>query len=292
MSLTDLQKEQRRSYICGSDAAVICGLSPYKNQVELWQEKLGLIQERDISNNPYVKAGNFLENAILKWFAHDTGLVCWHETEMLYCDEIQDQEFMAANIDGWVKTPEGMCVLEIKTASSDIGWGESGGCQIPDHYLLQVTHYMAVTGCPKAYVAVLIRGVDFRYYIIDRNEKLEEILIEKESRFWECVKNQVPPDPTTGAEIISLHGFKCIDESVVADGDIHDCITRLRDVKKDIDDLSKAKEELEDKIKVFMGQNDTLIDLYGKVAATWKSPGKDSSFDKPRRFLVKKIEGL
>ena len=50
--------EARKSCVGGSDAAAIIGLSPYKSNVDLWEEKVGLRKPEDISDKPYVRYGN------------------------------------------------------------------------------------------------------------------------------------------------------------------------------------------------------------------------------------------
>lgn len=49
--------EFRKTGIGGSDAAAILGLSPFKTNVEVWEEKVGLRVSDDISDSPQVKYG-------------------------------------------------------------------------------------------------------------------------------------------------------------------------------------------------------------------------------------------
>jgi len=272
--LTKEQLENRINYIGGSDAPIILGLSNYKNRVELWQEKTGQIEPRDISDNPYVKAGNFLEPSIRTWFEHETGLKISHENEFY---EHPEHDFIGGHIDGWIKSEN--AIFEAKTAASDKLWGTIESNEIPDPYLVQITHYMAITGAAKAYVAVLIRGVDFRYYVIERNKKLEDLVIEAERAFWNLVMNNNPPEPLTAGEFISLNGYKCIKEPIVATNEVEDCLKNLDQVNLKLSSLAKQKEYLSDKIKVFMGQRDTLTESTGKILATWKETKPSIRFD-------------
>ena len=48
----------RKSGIGSSEAAAILGLSPFKTNVEVWEEKVGLREPKDISDNPAVKTAN------------------------------------------------------------------------------------------------------------------------------------------------------------------------------------------------------------------------------------------
>ena len=54
--------------------------------------------------------------------------------------------------------------------------GEPGTDEIPDYYMTQVQHYLAVTGVKTADVAVLIGGNDFRIYTIEADEELQSFV--------------------------------------------------------------------------------------------------------------------
>ena len=49
--------QARRNHIGGSDAAACVGMNPYKDNVQLWEEKMGLVEPEDISNKDYVRYG-------------------------------------------------------------------------------------------------------------------------------------------------------------------------------------------------------------------------------------------
>jgi len=275
MSLTSLQLEERLNYICGSDSAVICGVSKWGNIIELWQEKIRQRTPKDISDNPYVKAGNFLEPSVIKWFESETGIEVTIDNNLIVHPTIP---YLAGNIDGRV---EDDAIFEAKTSSSELGWGEQGENKIPDHYLLQVSHYMMVTNTQKAYVAVLIRGSDFRHYVIDRNLKLEEMMLKKYEKFWHAVKTETAPEVSTGQEVLSLYGYASVQEPIIANGDIQEEIDKLEELKITIKESEEKKQKIEDKIKIYMGQNDTLLSTSGKIVATWKQTRETSRFDAP-----------
>lgn len=306
--LTDEQLEQRLNYICGSDCATILGLNPWSNRVKLWQEKTRQIVADDISHKPAVKAGNFLEPAIRAWFEAEKGLKVTEEPNMIIHPI---HKWMAGNIDGWVGEDKKE-ILEIKTTSCDKGWGKQGENKIPDNYLCQISHYMAVTCSEVCHVAVLIRGTDFRTYRYTRNIELEDIIIEKEQQFWKLVTDCTPPTPLTSDEIVSFHGYHAVKESIVADENIEKIIEDLREVKKKLKLVEEEKLNLESQIKLFMGQKDTLVDQNGKITATWHAPYESKRFDSgkfkkdneeiykeyiklckyPRKFSLKTNEGL
>ena len=63
--------EERKNGIGASDAAAILGLSPYMNNVGLWELKTGRREQKDIGNKPYVKFGIEAEKHIRALFALD-----------------------------------------------------------------------------------------------------------------------------------------------------------------------------------------------------------------------------
>ena len=61
----------RRTGIGGSDAAAILGLSPFKSNIEVWEEKTGVREPEDISAKPQVQYGTKAEDMLVKLFALD-----------------------------------------------------------------------------------------------------------------------------------------------------------------------------------------------------------------------------
>lgn len=275
MSLTPEQLEQRLNYICGSDCATILGLNPWSNRVALWQEKTRQIVPEDISHKPAVMAGNFLEPAVRKWFEAHTGLKVTEEPNLIVHPI---HKWMAGNIDGWVGDNKKE-ILEIKTTSCDKGWGRNGENKIPDNYLCQITHYMAVTCADVCHVAVLIRGTDFRVYRYERNIELEDIIIEKEQAFWKLIQEEIPPQIKSSDEVLSFHGYKSKEQAIVSTQVVDAYIGELESLKQDIEKLQIKKDCVENRIKLFMGENDTLLDMNGKIAITWKQANSSKRFD-------------
>jgi len=199
--LSDENKAARLDLITGSDAAIICGLSPFCTPYQLWLYKTKREVEPDISDKPAVKAGNMLEGAVRDWLAFVIKTPI-HVSNKMYIHA--ECSWMAGNIDGFIAEDSirEEAIVEIKTTSSTEGWGDSGTSIIPRNYLLQVAHYMAVCNAQRCYVAVLIRGIDFRHYCIERDEQLEAILIQKEKEFWSCVQLDIPPGPVYNKDLV------------------------------------------------------------------------------------------
>ena len=67
---TDWLKARRKG-IGGSDAASVLGISPWKSNVQLWEEKTGITEPEDISDKEAVCFGKESEAAIRRLFELD-----------------------------------------------------------------------------------------------------------------------------------------------------------------------------------------------------------------------------
>jgi putative phage-type endonuclease len=176
----------RRKGIGGSDVSAILGINPWKTAMDVWLEKTGEFTEDEEPGNEKMYWGNVLEDIVAREFAARTGLKVRRRNAIL---KHKDRSFMLANVDRLVIGHK--AGLECKTAgqytSDDWAMG------VPEYYQAQVQHYMAVTGYPVWYVAVLIGGQEFKYYKITRDNYFIRELIEAESEFWNMVETRTPP---------------------------------------------------------------------------------------------------
>ncbi|WP_164685033.1 YqaJ viral recombinase family nuclease [Brevibacillus reuszeri] len=178
----------RRKGLGGSDAGAVAGFSKYRSPVVVWLEKTGKLEPSQ-EESQAARFGRKLEPVVADEFAERTGLKIEPVHEMLQHPE---HPFMLANLDRLIHMDGEQGVLECKTADKYLAaeWEDE---KIPDHYYLQVQHYLAVTGLHFAYIAVLIGGNDFRYKRIDRNEEVIGYLINIEQDFWKMVTDDTPP---------------------------------------------------------------------------------------------------
>ncbi len=186
MSLTAEQLQRRQQGIGGSDVAATLGLSPWKSPRELYEEKRGGVEIVEPSEP--MRWGTLLEPVIRQEYAERTGRTVRVPTEPLVHPT---HAFMCANPDGLTNDDR---VLEVKCARNAYGWGEPGSDAIPQHYLLQVQHYLIVAELPVADVAVLIGGCEYRQYEVPADPELQEMLIEGEREFWRAVEAGTPPE--------------------------------------------------------------------------------------------------
>lgn len=266
---------QRRTGIGGSDVAAILGLSRYATPLSVYQEKRGEIEPQ--ADNDAMRWGRYLEPVVRQAYADETG------NEVRVLDELvrhPANDFMIANLDGFVLPESGpRRVFEAKTSRTSEGWGEPGSDQIPQPYLLQVQHYMAVSGFTIADVAVLIGGSDFRIYEVPEDLELQQMMIEAEDEFWQRVLKGEPPEPVSYADVQARFGRSSKTNSVLAGDDVLQALQALRELKTQAKNIELAEEQCKAVVMMAMGESDTLIGPQGHTVATWKASAAPKRFD-------------
>lgn len=261
----------RKKGIGGSDASIVCGINRYKSPVELWMEKMNQLPYQEAGEAAYW--GTQLEGLVKMEFTKRTGIEVKPVHQLL---QSESHPFMFANLDGECIHPTyGKCVFEAKTASAyKIGeWEET----IPDAYLLQVQHYMAVTGYRGTYIAVLIGGNTFRWKFIERDEELIAMLVELEADFWQHVQSMVPP-PLDGSEasakFLSERFPNSLPQSkIILPEAASALIEQYETASEMIRQHSEQKQEAENKLKEMMEEHE--IGTVGNRIITWKSMSQE-----------------
>lgn len=190
----NLSREEWLKYrtkgIGGSDVSVIAGINPFKSAHQLWLEKTGQT-EPEQTGSDYAHFGALLEPIVRKEFTARTGIKVRQKHMLLQSEEYP---FMFADLDGVIKEDGEMAIFEAKTASAykQEVWEEG----VPAPYILQVQHYMAVTGAKRAYIAALVGGNHFFYHAVERDGEMIGKIIAMERHFWEThVVGGVEPVP-------------------------------------------------------------------------------------------------
>lgn len=255
--------EERRTGIGGSDVAALLGVSPWCSPVEVFLDKRGLIASQP--ENEAMRWGTILEPVVRQEYSNQTGFAVMVPQGML---RHARHGFMLANLDGF--TDEGR-LFEAKTARTSEGWGEPGTDQVPQGYLFQVQHYMAVTGYALTDIAVLIGGSDFRIYTVEADAELQGMMIDAEAEFWRRVVEDDPPEPMSLAEAQAMWGRFSTAREVVATPDLIASVDRLRDLKDAAAFLKEQEESEKLKVVAALEDADTLVDTEGKPLLTWRA---------------------
>ncbi len=263
--------ELRRKGVGGSDASVVCGINRYKSLVELWMNKTGQLPDQEAGEAAYW--GTQLEPFVRAEFTKRTGIEVRQMKELLQSEEYP---FMLANLDGICEVPDvGTCVFEAKTASAyKVGeWEDT----IPDEYMLQVQHYMAVTGYAGTYIAVLIGGNTFKWRFVERDEELISMLIELESAFWNHVQDGTPP-PLDGSDASAKFLAERFPMSkptshITLPDTAVDLLAQYDEACEELEAVTERKQKAENLLKEMMGDNE--VGTTGGRVITWKSVAQE-----------------
>lgn len=280
--------KERQQGIGGSDVAAILGLSKWKTPLQVWQDKINpiVIDENKEINNMMI--GSMLESTVLDLYEYKmNSQLDIKPVTVIHSDKMENQGFfkskkypwLLAHLDGLATSADIYRVVEAKTTGFYSNeWGDQGTDQIPVQYKLQVALYCLVMAelhkVPyiEADIAVLGSTHDFRVYHYDRDLALEEEIITKTHDFWHnfVLTKQAPP-ATTQDDINNLYRIATKDKIILADTVTSNATYDLKELKQQIKDLEARKERLENQIKLYMKDSETLIDTDGVKLASWKN---------------------
>lgn len=266
--------QARTKGLGGSDAATVLGFNNYKTPYALWLEKTGRVQPEDISDKEAVYWGNVLEDVVAAEYAkrHPEQTVR-RKNAMLISKE---RPWQFANVDRVITDEQGRRgILEIKTAGTFRAddWLEG----IPNYYLPQPIHYLAVTGYEFFSVAVLIGGQHYKEFTYEREEDDIALINEQEAAFWSLVVNDEQPalqasDSSTLFEQYPQAGDEYVQ---MLDDDLPELLA-YQQVSAKIKRLTDNKNALAAQLKDMIGSSKGIITPTQKI--TW-SRSVSKTFD-------------
>ena len=240
----------RRHFIGGSDAGAVVGLNPYKSAYTLWAEKTGKVPE--FEGNLITEVGSYLEDFVAKLFEKESGKKVRRKNRMLIN---ADYPFACADVDRVIVGEN--AILECKTTNSFPAMKKFKNGEYPESWYCQMTHYLAVGGYDKAYLAVLIGCREFKIFELERDEGEIKALMSAEADFWDKVEKNIAP-PADGAESTSDTITAIYPESndntvslMAYEADLKQYMTYTSLIK----DIEKQRDEVANRIKAFMGES-------------------------------------
>ncbi|MFE7566896.1 YqaJ viral recombinase family protein [Streptomyces sp. NPDC057539] len=202
--------DEARAGLCitATEIAAVMGLSPWSNPFVLWHKKAGL-PSPPFEPSPQMEWGIRHEPTVATKYAEEhpeltlTETGTWRHTE---------REWQRA-------TPDRIAddrLVEVKTATTDKYWGQSGTDEVPIYYRCQVIWQMDTLGYRRTDFAVLIGICDYREYVVEYDADDAKLMREAAIGFLDMVRRGERPD---------------IDDSVAT----YDTIRRQADRFDDID---------------------------------------------------------
>jgi putative phage-type endonuclease len=173
-----------RKGIGGSDIGALMGKSPWKSPFQLWAEKTGQLSD-EIEPSMPMKLGTAFEPAIRQLFQEENkDWLTVHETGTW---QSKKNSLLKANPDGIIEWKDGeLGVLEIKFTRQY--WVD-----LPEHYNLQVQHYLQVLGLKRGLV-VAVAGGDWREFEVVLDDSLVEDMKTAVQTFYDLVDAKQAPE--------------------------------------------------------------------------------------------------
>jgi putative phage-type endonuclease len=173
-----------RRGIGGSDIASVMDMNPWKSAYTLFMEKSGKAWQ-DLKPSIAMQMGTAFEPVIRQLFAdNNSEWLKIHETGTW--SSIEDPR-SKANPDGIIEWSDGsLGILEIKF--SRMYWD-----QLPEHYNLQVQHYLSVLGLKRG-VVVAVAGGDWKEFEVVRDDSLVKTMKSRLQAFYGFLDTDTAPD--------------------------------------------------------------------------------------------------
>jgi putative phage-type endonuclease len=254
--------EDRKGFIGGSEIAAVMGLSPWKTPLQLWLEKTGAIEPKDLSDNEAVQMGNELEETVARLFTKRSGKEVRRSPKQ-YIDK--EFSFMRCQVDRLVTGSDEL--VECKTASlrKEKDWS---GDEIPADYILQVQWQLMITGRSIGWIAVLIGGQKFLFKQIKEDVELQATMREAADKFWSMVESKQAPMAMLGDDDALLALYPKNNEELALMNDMETAVARRMELIAQINDLTDEKELIEIQLKEII--KDQLGIKTDRYKITWK----------------------
>lgn len=291
--------EARRRGIGGSDVSAILGLNPYRSSLSIYMDKTGVIPVDAESMSEQAYWGTVLEEPIARRFAEKHPELTVRRNNHILINS--DYPFALANIDREIRDGDETYGLEIKTVGlrSAKFWEDE---DVPLAYVLQVSHYMMVTGWKKFYIAALVGGQKYIERTILRDENIIATLAKREQEFWTMVQTLTPPEADGSvnyAEMLkalypeavrgktinlpsdmsgTLDGYLSLDELV-------------KDAKENLDEVTRKRDMFKQELIKVIGDAERAV--LGNTEITYKNVSRPEHMVKAttfRQFRLKQLK--
>lgn len=264
---------ERTNGIGGSDAPQILGISPFGGPAKVAAVKLGYHVE-DVESELH-KWGHYSEAPLISAFQDETGIES-RLSGFLWRSDNPKTPWLQATIDGECVDGGEPGGIQCKTALfSASAWDEG----VPEYIQCQVQHEMAVRDWAFVYVLVLLRGYQFRWAKVERDEDfIDGTLLPSLGEFWRKLQANEPISPV-GAPDHEWEALKALFPTPVS-GKVFDLVGI--DWMTRVDEWELAKERARDADKRAKALRNEIVAAIGDA--------EFATLDDGRRLSLKLTE--
>lgn len=269
--------EVRKNGIGSSEVATIVGLNPWETPYQLWRRKVGIDAPKE--ENFAMKAGHYLEDAVSRFWADETGRKVIKRSAGDWIIRDNDRPYLQVSPDRTYWLSESRAnndkgILECKTTQMTIDADD-----LPKHWFCQVQYQLGVAGYTQGSLAWLCSARNFGYADIALVPEFYEWLTDEVARFWtDNIQGGIEPDAVNVSDILLKYNRHVNGKSIEVSDEIFTAYQQLKDVRKELAELDERKEALEAKIKIAFTDAETLTHN-GITLATWKAPKPSQKLD-------------
>lgn len=302
MSLTKKQLETRKAGISASDVAAILGLNPYRRPINVWQDKLTPVEDREEVESQ--ELGHFFEKHIAEYYA--TKYAPDGHWRRLYMPR---KTLVHPRLDWVMATPdrfvfempetinksdlshlkdlatagEASHLAEIKLvgpyavkdwlAEVEPGATVEQVDRVPTYVFCQCQWQMLVTAYERVDVPALLGGTKLRVFEIKRDQEFIDdalTICEDFRKKYILTGAEPPPDGSNKYRSYLSEKFpgQVNSELLEAPTYVEGLAIEYARVDASIKALKERKEKLAQMVKVVIGDNDGITGPWGK--ATWR----------------------
>lgn len=274
--------KNRSKGIGASEAGTVLGLNPWETPYQLWRRKKGIDPPK--VENFAMKAGHYLEDAVSKFYEDESHCHIIKASTDDYtilntdCPILRvspDRTFWRIN----AKHNEAeKSILECKTTQMTIDPDD-----IPKHWFCQLQMNLGVGEYKDGALAWLTMGRDFGYLDMDFDPEFYGWMKDEITKFWQdyIIGDQEPPAYNASDVLLKFSRHK-VGKEIVATAEIMEQITRLKEIKESAKAYEPEQKAIENNLKMFFADAESIVDENGMTLATWKAPNPKKTFDEKR----------
>lgn len=270
----------REKGIGSSEVGTILGLNPFETPYTLWLRKKGKIAPKQ--ENFAMKAGHYLEDAVSRFYSDATGrqIIKRSAGDWLIVDKQRDYLRVSPDRIFWVdptgkKNHDNKGICECKTTQLQVDADD-----LPKHWFCQLQYQLGVAELHVGALAWLTMGREFGYKDIEFDQEFYDWMVSQIEEFWQryIVGNEEPA--AINAEDVMIKSPRHVPgKTVTADQALLDELAELKQLKASTNGEYKRVKDMENDLKVAIGDAEALVDTNGRTLCTWKAAKDSMKFD-------------
>ena len=271
--------KHREQGIGSSEVGTILGLNPWETPYQLWRRKMGIDPPKQ--ENFAMKAGHYLEDAVSRFYADETGkdIIKASKGDWLIVDN--DRPYLRVSPDRtfWLpnmpKNNHNKGILECKTTQMQIDADD-----LPKHWFCQLQYQLGVAGLEVGALAWLTMGREFGYKDLMFDREFYLWMVEEVERFWtDNIVGKQEPAATDITDILLKWLTHTKGKTLLADTVLVEHYEELKALKKQKGECESRIKELEDEFKMAMGECESVTSADGQTLCTWKASAASMKFN-------------